>query len=109
MKVISVALLALLASGTMAMADGIPKFGKTCIGSVGKSTKVCLTSNGKTVSSTYMFLGKFSTQGQHTSCTVKAKTITCKSGNYRTSQESGKMSGVVITMRGNAPAAMAWR
>lgn len=92
-----------------ASANDIPKFGKTCIGSFQLSKNICLSSNGKTVSSTYMFRGNLPTQGTHTNCALKGKTIVCSGGQYRTARGDGKMNSVSITMRGNVPASMTWR
>lgn len=62
-----------------AMTD-IPKSGKTCVGKVGRNTRVCVSSNGSTLSSSYNWRGSVATRGSHTSCSASGNTITCKSG-----------------------------
>jgi hypothetical protein len=94
---------------TPALADGIPKFGSTCVGNFGKSTNICISSNGKTVSSSYTFRGSIATKGTHTGCSSKADSITCTGGQYRTSQGDGAMTRVVISLNKGKPTAMAWR
>lgn len=92
-----------------ALADGIPKFGKTCVGNSGKSSNICLTSNGKNVSSTYVFRGTIATKASHTGCSMKGSTIVCTGGQYRTNVGNGKLTRVVIKLNGDKPTGITWR
>ena len=95
--------------GTTAAAAEIPKFGKTCVGNSGLSTSICLTSNGSSVASTYIFRGKYRTTGMHKGCSLKGNSISCSSGSYKTSEGSGKMNPVVIKLSKGKPISIRWR
>lgn len=108
-KIVAAVAVAATFVSTPALAAGIPKFGKTCVGNFGKSSNICITSNGKSVSSTYTFRGTIPTKGSHTGCSAKGDTITCTGGQYRTSVGNGKMTRVVIKLKNAKPTSMAWR
>lgn len=109
MTLVAAALLIVPLSATSAIAGDIPKFGKTCVGNSGQSSSICLTSNGTTVSSTYLFRGKIRTSGSHTGCSTKGSSIKCSGGTYRTSQGSGKMNPVTVKISNGKPASISWR
>lgn len=108
-KIIACLTVATIFTAAPALAAGIPKFGKTCVGNFGKSSNICISSNGKTVSSTYTFRGTIPTKGSHTGCSEKGDTIVCTGGQYRTSLGNGKMTRVVIKLKNDKPTSMAWR
>jgi hypothetical protein len=91
-----------------AAADGLPKFGKTCIGKSGWNTDVCLASNGKTVSSTYKWKGSVATKGKHTGCTATASAIRCSGGSFSTPNGSGAMDPITVTVKNGKPSAIKW-
>jgi hypothetical protein len=91
------------------LADGIPKFGSTCVGDFKQSTKICISSDGATIRSSYIFRGRYPTKGTHTGCSLAGNKITCTGGKYQTSQSSGAMNTVVVTMKNSKPISMAWR
>lgn len=92
-----------------ALAEGIPKFASTCVGNFKQSTNICLSSNGKTIASSYIFRGTYPTKGTHTGCSASGNSITCTGGQYRTGVESGSMNRVVVTLKDGKPVSMAWR
>ena len=102
-------LVALFGATAPAFGDGIPKFGSTCVGSSGKSTNICISSDGRTIRSSYIFRGQYPTKGTHTGCSLSGNSITCNGGKYQTAQGSGAMNTVVVTMKNGKPTAMAWR
>lgn len=105
----AVACLAVALSAAPATSAEITKFGKTCIGNFGLSKSVCLSSNGKTISSSYRFRGTIPTKGTHTGCSLKGSSIACSGGTYMTSQGSGKMGAVVVKLSKGKPVSIAWR
>lgn len=92
-----------------AYADTIPRFGSTCIGNSGQSSDICISSNGRVVSSNYLFRKQYKTTGKHTGCFSTSTKITCSGGSYKTSESSGKMNGVIINLKAGKPVSMAWR
>lgn len=96
-------------NATSALAADTPKFGKTCVGNSGLSSSICLTSNGKTIASTYIFRGKFRTKGLHKGCALKGNSITCAGGTYSTPQGSDKMNRVVVKLNSGKPVSIVWR
>ncbi len=86
----------------------VPKFGKTCLGKSGWNTDVCVSSNGKTLSSTYKWKGKVSTRGSHTGCKLNGSTIACSGGTFTTSQGSGKMDAASVKLSNGKPVSMRW-
>lgn len=108
-QIILAAFVSALTSAVPASAEGIPKFGNTCVGNFGKSTNICISSNGSFVSSSYTFRGSIATKGTHKGCSAKGDTIVCTGGVYKTNQGNGDLTRVVIDMKNGKPAAMAWR
>lgn len=94
---------------TPAVAANAVKFGKTCIGHNGSTRDICLSFDGKTVSSSYKFRGSIPTRGTHTGCSVKGNTLSCSGGAYRTSRGSGEMNPVVIKLSNGKPVSVRWR
>ena len=89
-------------------AADVPKFGKTCVGKSGWNTNVCVSSNGKTLSSSYKWKGSVATTGTHTGCSASGSTISCSGGTYRTSSGSGKMNPVRVKLANGKPVSMNW-
>lgn len=96
-----------LTSG-IAAADGLPKFGKTCVGKSGWNTNVCVSSNGTTLSSSYNWKGSVPTTGKHTGCKISSDVISCSGGTYTTASGSGRMDPVRVKLAGGKPVSMNW-
>ncbi len=111
MKVVMVCLVAAVTTGSYvapSAAADVPKFGKTCVGKSGWNTDVCVSSNGKTLSSSYKFKGTLPTRGTHTGCSADGSTISCSSGTYMTSKGSGKMNPIRVKLAGGKPVTLNW-
>lgn len=91
-----------------AAADGLPQFGKTCVGKSGWNTDVCLSSNGKTMSSSYKWQGKVATKGKHTGCSATASAIKCSGGSFSTASGSGTMDPITVTLKNGKPSSVRW-
>ncbi len=85
------------------------KFGKTCIGNSGSTRDICLSFNGKTISSWYKYRASVPTTGTHTGCDVKGSTLTCSGGSWRTARGSGKMNPVTVKLSNGKPVSISWR
>lgn len=96
-------------TATSAVAAEIPKFGKSCVANFKATTSICLSSNGKTISSSYKFRGTIPTRGTHTGCSLKGSSIVCAGGAYKTAQGSGKMNPVVVKLTKGKPVSIVWR
>ncbi len=105
---VSSALVVIAFSATASLAAEIPKFGKTCVGSVQNASSICLSSNGKSVSSSYMFRKKWRTAGSHKGCSLSGSTIKCTGGTWKTSDGSGPMNPVTIKLSNGKPTAIRW-
>lgn len=111
MKLIRLMFAAGVAAGCYAapaVADGVPKFGKTCLGNVGRNTNVCISSNGTSLASTYNWRGNVPTQGKHSGCKLSGSTINCSGGTYSTSQGSGRMDPISVKVSGGKPISLRW-
>lgn len=109
MKLFAAGLFMAAVVSTPVAASDIPKFGKNCVPDYKESSSICLTSNGKVISSTYMFRGKFRTRGTHSGCSLKGSSISCSGGTWRTSQGTGKMNPVVVKLSKDKPVSIRWR
>ena len=91
-----------------AAADGIPQFGKTCVGKAGWNSDVCLSSNGTTISSTYKWKGTVATKGKHTGCKATAAAIKCSGGSFSTAKGSGTMDPITVKLKDGQPSSIKW-
>jgi len=107
-KALSFAIAITALSSASAMASDIPKFSKTCVGDFGLSSSICLSSNGTSISSSYIFRKKYRTTGSHKGCSLKGSTIKCTGGTYRTSEGSGKMNSVTVKLSNGKPTSLRW-
>lgn len=97
------------AVNTPAFADTIPRFGSTCVGNSGQSSDICISSNGRVVSSTYLFRKQYKTKGTHTGCFGTTAKITCSGGSFKTTDGNGKLTRVVISLKDGKPVSMSWQ
>lgn len=97
------------AANTPAFADTIPRFGSTCVGNSGQSSDICISSNGRVVSSTYLFRKQYKTKGTHTGCFGTTAKITCSGGSFKTTDGNGKLTRVVISLKDGKPVSMSWQ
>lgn len=91
-----------------AAADGLPQFGKTCIGKSGWNTNVCLSSDGKVVNSSYNWKGSVATKGKHTGCKATASSISCSGGSFSTASGSGAMDPITVKLKDGKPVSINW-
>jgi hypothetical protein len=78
----------------------------TCIGNSGQSSDICISSNGRVVSSTYLFRKHYKIKGTHTGCFGTTAKITCSGGSFKTADGSGKLTRVVISLKDGKPVSM---
>lgn len=71
----------------------------TCIGNSGQSSDTCISSNGRVVSSTYLFRKQYKTKGTHTGCFGTTAKIICSGGSFKTTDGNGKLTRVVISLK----------
>ncbi|WP_312944464.1 hypothetical protein [Agrobacterium sp.] len=63
-----------------------------CVGNSGQSSDICISSNGRVVSSTYLFRKQYKTKGTHTGCFGTMAKITFCGGSFKTADGSGKLT-----------------
>lgn len=94
------------------LAQLVPKFGATCVPvTSGAAQQVCVSSNGKSLSSRYMFRGSTDTTATHTSCSMQGAIIMCTSGSWQTvSGNKGNQTNMfAVQTSGGKPVSAYWQ
>src|SRR5690349_20756306 len=81
----------------------------TCVGNSGQSSDICISSNGRVVSSTYLFRKYYKTKCTHTGCFGATAKIICCGGSFETADGNGKLTRVVISLKDGKPVSMSWQ
>jgi hypothetical protein len=94
------------------LAQSAPKFGAACIPfTSGAAQQVCVSSNGKSLSSRYMFRGSTDTTASHTNCSMQGSIIMCTSGTWQAaSGNKGNQTNMfAVQTNGGKPVSAYWQ
>src|SRR3712207_1706831 len=112
MKRLCLASACLLLMTGAAAAQSIPKFGSSCVPvTSGAAPQVCVSSNGKSLASRYMFRGSVDTSATHTNCSVSGSTIMCTGGSWQTTTggKGAQTATFGVQMNGAKPVSAYWQ
>lgn len=101
----------LLMAGS-SLAQSVPKFGATCIPvTSGAAQQVCVSSNGKSLSSRYMFRGTTDTTATHTNCSMQGAIIMCTGGSWQTASgnKGAQTNMFAVQTSGSKPVSAYWQ
>jgi hypothetical protein len=103
---IAAVFLGFAASASNASAD-VPAFKSTCVKvTVGETKQACVSSNGKTLSSRFVWKNN-PTTAVHTGCALRGDTIYCSGGRWKNATGSGPHLPVTVKLANGRPVSAA--
>jgi hypothetical protein len=112
MKAIYLVPACLLLMTSASLAQSVPKFAATCVPvTSGAAQQVCVSSNGKSLSSRYMFRGTTDTTATHTNCSMQGPTIMCTGGAWQTATgtKGAQTNMFAVQTNGGKPVSAYWQ
>ncbi len=101
-----------LAAGLLCLAISsakadVPAFKSTCVKvSFGQTKEACVASNGKTLSSRFIWSGN-PTTAVHTGCTSRGDSIRCSGGKWKNATGTGPHVPIVVRLSNGRPVSAA--